>query len=166
MKKCNENSKLILMFIFVWGTSFLSGCMTSHRFTISQKDINEGCYAEGPQYKQHMCNGIRAWKDGDYRRSGDLLKAAYIQGKANGGSFSTESIIQVLGTATKAYHLAGAIEQERYTAKLLYRDLGTESYYLPLDLKVLIYLATLDSENPAFADEVPSSLRLANHIIN
>lgn len=164
MKRSFESIKFAVLFIVAFGVCIVSGCATTHHFAITQKDINDGCFSEGPEYKRRICEGVNAWSEGDYRRSGDLLRNAYKSATAKGGRFSTESKIRILGTATKAYHLCGAIEQEKYMTRLLYQEMGEESYILPIDLKVLIYLATLDSGQPAFADEVPSTLRIVNYI--
>jgi len=130
-------------------------------FSVTSLDLDSENYLgleDGP--KELVRGGIRAWRNNSYQQAGELFLSAYFTGKDRGWVWKTDSKIRLLGHSLIAFHNGGAVAREIQTAKYLLNELSTaERKYLPSELKVLLYWATMNEDSPSFAAETPRSLR-------
>jgi hypothetical protein len=137
-------------------------------FTINQVDL------EGSEFfdtvagsRALVVHALKAWRQNLYLQAGDLFLAAYRAGKDGGWIWKTDAKIRLLDHSLRAFYLAGAIDKEIQTARYLLSELTSiEKSYLPMETKILCYWATITEETPAFENDVPRALKIADFVPN
>lgn len=146
----------------------LSSGLKSDAIVIGSADLmGDGLGSGDNSPKSLLVDGIKAWRKNSYRQAGDLFVAAYRTGKNRGWEWKSDAKIRILGQALRAYTIDGAVEKERETTRYLISELtDLERSYLSSEEKILCYLNTLSEKEPAFHDEVPRQLRIADFVSN
>ena len=112
-----------------------------------------------------LASAISKWDQQSYREAGNLLLNAYKAGKARGYQWHVSAKAELLTSSLRAYDIAGAFEQARYTAQFIEEEMsGQEMAFLSQESKTLIYWATMGGSRPLFKADVPAKLRISNHI--
>jgi len=134
-------------------------------FVLTREEISREVYPDaGAGPEALLAQGVRAWQAGSFEQAGDVFQSAYNAGKAEGWYWKTDAKIRILGHSLRAYHLAGAVAKEVRVGNYMMGELtGTEKLLLPPELKVLLYWATVNEPEPAFAGEVPRSVEIDNN---
>lgn len=108
---------------------------------------------------------ISKWDQQSYREAGNLLLNTYKAGKAQGYQWHVSAKANLLTSALRAYYIAGAFDQGRYTAQFIGEEMSVqEMAFLSQNSKTLIYLATMGTPQPMFKTDVPAKLRIGNLI--